>query len=292
MASYSIMGRNPFFQALDGLNVYNRSDDKVGMVVETDMSSAFRLRDRYAARGLRKPSFTALVARAVALALREQPHANRMPFTLPGYKRIVQFHDVHVMVAVEKDWPGHEQAVFVGNLRHADRLGLSDMTELLQGFAHANETNCSEWRMMLRILRWLPAFLVRRVMTLPFLHPRLWVAFHGGAVLISSPAKYGIDVMMGTWPWPLGISFGVVRDRPVALQGRVAVRPVMNLTLSFDRRLMGGAPAARFLKAVARNLEEAEARMDEGAPQEEPGPARGEPQAAGRLAGAANGEQL
>lgn len=271
MASYSIMGRNPFFEALGGLNAYNRSDDKVGMVVETDMSSACRLRDRYAARGLRKPSFTALVARAVALALREQAYANRIPFTLPGYKRIVQLDDVHVMVAVEKDWPGREQAVFVGNLRHADQMGLGRMTELLRGFAHADESNCAEWRTMLRLLRWLPPLLARRVMALPFLHPRLWVAFHGGAVLISSPAKYGIDVMMGTWPWPLGISFGLVKDRPMAVQGRVTVRPAMNLTLSFDRRLMGGAPAARFLKVVARNLEAAEARMDEGVPPEEQG---------------------
>ncbi len=258
MNDYTILNRNPFFEALGGLNAYNRSDDKVGMIVETDMSSATRLRARQANRGLRKPSFTALVTRAVALALRKHPYANRIPYTLPGYRRIVQLHHRHIMVAVEKDSPGREQAVFVGMIPDADRRNVEQITTMLFGLANATEANCREWRTMNRILRGLPPWLARRVMALPFLHPRLWLPFHGGSVLISSPAKYGIDTMIGTWPWPLGISFGLVKDRPVGIRGTLQLRPTMNLTLSFDRRLMGGAPAARFIKTVSRYLEGAE----------------------------------
>ncbi len=80
--------------------------------------------------------------------------------------------------------------------------------------------------------------------------------------MISSPSKYGVDMMFGTWPWPIGFSFGLVKDRVVAIDGRPAVRPTMSVTLSFDRRLMGGAPAARFFRAVCDKLENPELLMD------------------------------
>jgi hypothetical protein len=72
--------------------------------------------------------------------------------------------------------------------------------------------------------------------------------------MISSPAKYGVDIMVGAWPWPLGFSFGFVRRRPVAVGDRVEVRPTMFVTMSFDRRIMGGAPAARFFNSVCEEL--------------------------------------
>ena len=73
--------------------------------------------------------------------------------------------------------------------------------------------------------------------------------------MISSPAKYGVDLLVGNWPWPIGFSFGIVKDRPIAIDGTVQVRPTMSLIMSFDRRIMSGAPAARFFKSVADKLE-------------------------------------
>ena len=82
--------------------------------------------------------------------------------------------------------------------------------------------------------------------------------------MISSPAKYGVDIMVGAWPWPLGFSFGLVKERAMALKGEVVVRPTMALTMSFDRRLMGGAPAARFFRSVCDLLEDAEQTLESG----------------------------
>lgn len=79
--------------------------------------------------------------------------------------------------------------------------------------------------------------------------------------MISSPAKYGVDMLVGNWPWPIGISFGLVKERPFVINGELTVRPTMMLIMSFDRRLMGGAPAARFFKAVADRLENAESTL-------------------------------
>ena len=71
-------------------------------------------------------------------------------------------------------------------------------------------------------------------------------------------------MLVGNWPWPIGFSFGLVKDRPVAIDGVVVVRPTMMLIMSFDRRLMAGAPAARFFNAVAQTLDSAESGVIEG----------------------------
>jgi pyruvate/2-oxoglutarate dehydrogenase complex dihydrolipoamide acyltransferase (E2) component len=68
-------------------------------------------------------------------------------------------------------------------------------------------------------------------------------------------------MLVGNWPWPMGFSFGLVKERPVAIDGSVVARPTMMLSMSFDRRLMAGAPAARFFSAVGECLKNAETRL-------------------------------
>ena len=87
--------------------------------------------------------------------------------------------------------------------------------------------------------------------------------YRGGAVLVSSPAKYGVDAILGTWPHPVGISFGLVKPRPVVVEGAIVARPTFFLTLNFDRRVMAGAQAARFFKRIVDILEHPVREMDD-----------------------------
>lgn len=264
MSDFKVLGKNRFFEVLGGLNVENHGDNKVAMLSEIDMSSVERLRVENARLDSVKPSYTAFVAKAVSLALREQPHANRIAIEFPFWKRIVQLNDVHMTVAVERDQPGLEQAVYAGTIRHTDKLDLTAITKELQALAQATPETSERWRKLKWIVENLPCWLARWVLSIPRLSPSLWIEHRGGAVMISSPAKYGVDIMVGAWPWPLGFSFGLVKQRPLAVNGEVTVRQTMMLTMSFDRRLMGGAPAARFFRTVCDHLENAE--RDMGAP--------------------------
>ncbi|HVC77066.1 MAG TPA: dihydrolipoamide acetyltransferase family protein [Candidatus Micrarchaeaceae archaeon] len=47
-----------------------------------------------------------------------------------------------------------------------------------------------------------------------------------------------------------------IRKRPVAVDDAVAIRPIMNLTMSFDHRIIDGLAASRFLNAVQSGIEE------------------------------------
>ena len=47
-----------------------------------------------------------------------------------------------------------------------------------------------------------------------------------------------------------------IRKRPVVIDDEVVIRPIMNLTMSFDHRIVDGLAASRFLNDVQRRIEE------------------------------------
>lgn len=51
------------------------------------------------------------------------------------------------------------------------------------------------------------------------------------------------------------LAVGQIADTPVAVDGRVEIHPVMKLTLSYDHRVIDGAPAAHFLVRIREYLE-------------------------------------
>lgn len=262
MRAYSVLPKNPYFEVLGDLNAAeNRSDNKVAFLVEADFSSIERVRAEYDRSGLSKPTYTALIARAVALALREHPHVNRLPIEIPFWRRIVQLDRVHISVAVERDRPGIEQAVFVGTIRDTDEKSVDDIARELRTLSSATTENCPRWSLFHRLVERIPNFLARWILSAPKYSAALWLEHRGGAVLISSPAKYGVDAVIGTWLWPIGFSFGLVALRPKVVEGNIMVRPTCMITMSFDRRIIAGAPAARFMRRVICNLEQAESRL-------------------------------
>jgi 2-oxoglutarate dehydrogenase E2 component (dihydrolipoamide succinyltransferase) len=47
-----------------------------------------------------------------------------------------------------------------------------------------------------------------------------------------------------------------IQERPVAIDGKVEIRPMMYLALSYDHRLVDGREAVTFLVRIKENLED------------------------------------
>jgi pyruvate dehydrogenase E2 component (dihydrolipoamide acetyltransferase) len=79
----------------------------------------------------------------------------------------------------------------------------------------------------------------------------------GGTFTLSNLGMFGLDEFEAIInPPEAGIlAVGRIMDTPVANNGCVDVLPIMKLTLSYDHRLVDGAPAARFLVRVKEYLE-------------------------------------
>ena len=85
-------------------------------------------------------------------------------------------------------------------------------------------------------------------------------AYQRGTFTISTLGSTGIDWFTPVLNPPQIAILGVGRmqDRPVVIDGELAVRPMMTLTLVFNHRAVDGYPAGLFLADVARRLEAGE----------------------------------
>lgn len=230
---------------------------------EVDLTEVEAIRSR--SENVTRPSYTAMVVKAVALALREFPYANRrvvrnwwIPFSAV---RMQEFTTCDMAVACERNIKGVEVATFTDILRDADSLSLSEITGWLRALSQCDASNNRQWRTFNTIIERLPRLLSAILVRMPTLFHRLWEKYRGGSAWVSSPAKYGVDAVIGTWPSPLGVSFGLVKQRPVVRDGKVVACPTFLLTLNWDRRVMAGAQAARFFRRIVEILEQAQTEM-------------------------------
>jgi pyruvate dehydrogenase E2 component (dihydrolipoamide acetyltransferase) len=79
----------------------------------------------------------------------------------------------------------------------------------------------------------------------------------GGTFTITNLGMYEIDAFTPIINPPESAILGVGRivAKPVAVGGQVVVRDRVALSLSFDHRVVDGAPAARFLQRVKQLIE-------------------------------------
>ena len=80
----------------------------------------------------------------------------------------------------------------------------------------------------------------------------------GGTFTITNLGMFGVDVFTPIINLPECAILGVgrIRQEPAVVNGEVVVRQRMWLSLTFDHRLVDGAPAARFLQRITRYIEE------------------------------------
>lgn len=79
----------------------------------------------------------------------------------------------------------------------------------------------------------------------------------GGTFTVTNLGAYEIDAFTPIVNLPeVGIlGVGRIVEKPAVFQGEIAKRSMMFLSLSFDHRVVDGAPAAEFLRSVKQSLE-------------------------------------
>jgi pyruvate/2-oxoglutarate dehydrogenase complex dihydrolipoamide acyltransferase (E2) component len=89
---------------------------------------------------------------------------------------------------------------------------------------------------------------------------RLAVAeMQGGVFTLTSLGSFGIEFFNPVINWPESaiLRLGAIRQQPVPLpagQGTFVFQPQLPLSLTFDHRVVDGAPAARFLGELVQRI--------------------------------------
>ena len=191
------------------------------LITRADVTELVRTRSTLNAAGGLKISFTDLVLKAVAAALREHPLLNS---SFDG-KQVVLHDEVNLGMAVAL-----EDGLVVPVLHRADRLSLRQIAEATRELAAlARERR-----------------LTREQST-------------GGTFTVSNLGMYGITAFTPLINVPESAILGVGAVEEVLRfddHRQVVARRVLELSLTHDHRHIDGAPAALFLQSVRRMLEE------------------------------------
>ena len=166
-----------------------------------------------------KLGFMSFFIQAAVHALKAVPAVNAR---IEG-DEIVEQHYYDIGVAV-----GTEKGLVVPVLRDCDQLDLASLEKALAEFAQrAREGKLS----------------------LPDLE--------GGVFTISNGGIYGSVMSTPILNPPQSAILGMhaIQQRPVAVDGRVEIRPMMNLALSYDHRLIDGKEAVTFLIQIKKFVE-------------------------------------
>lgn len=227
---------------LDGFAVAEMPGGVLGRQI--DMSVAQRAIEALRSRGVRA-TYTHVLVRAVALALRRYPEGRQM---VAGYQRL-QPGSVDIGLSVA----GQTSYAPVLVIKDADERPLPALVDYLT--EAARETREKEQRDLEGMHRtgWIIPIGAARRLILRWLNRTFW--FRRRLVGI-----FQITCLPGTdWVAPLtfysgmALGFGQVRDTVLAIDGQPAVRPASWLTLSFDHKAHDG----QRVMALLRHIEEA-----------------------------------
>ena len=168
-----------------------------------------------------KMTHTDLIVAAVARALRKHPRMNASWEN----GRITVHQDVNVGLAIAV-----ENAVVAAVVHNADRASIGDIAK--QRIDKASRARSNK------------------------LSP---ADISGATFTISNLGMFNVDAFTAIIvPPQVGIlAVGAIVDRVVVVDGMLAVRPMMTVTLSSDHRVVDGASAARFLNDVVVAIGEA-----------------------------------
>jgi 2-oxoglutarate dehydrogenase E2 component (dihydrolipoamide succinyltransferase) len=191
---------------------------------EVDMSHVMRLRSEYKESFEKKHGvrlgFMGFFVKACIAALKELPNVNA---EIEGDDIIYKnYYDIGVAVSTER-------GLVVPVVRDADALSLAGIEAAINDFG----TRARDGKIKIEDLQ-------------------------GGTFTISNGGVFGSLMSTPILNSPQSGILGMhkIQERPVAIDHKVEIRPMMYLALSYDHRLIDGREAVTFLVRVKENLED------------------------------------
>lgn len=229
--------------------IAKQTDPIIGLL-EIDVTEArARIRTHEAATGVRL-SFTAFLVACVAHAVDQHKHVHA---GRNWRGRLVIFDDVDVTTMIEIEADGRRTPV--GHIiRAANRKSLQDIHDEIRSvqMAQTRSEAAAYVRLLVRIPRPVRRAMIRVMYRMPVMSKKM-----RGTVVVSAVGMFGTR---GGWAvvlpsHSLNVVVGGIVQKPGVVDGQIAIREYLNLTIAFDHRVVDGAPAARFAVQLQSMIE-------------------------------------
>lgn len=237
------------WNVLDLINVIGRGSVPTYIFADVDMTWAENLRKRLKEMGY-KTTVTAILLKAIAIAQRTHPLSRT---TVLPWGKTVLFNNIVAGFTVERFVNSHP-AVFFGAIDKADTKSVQEIAAELKSYAEDDMEKVPHLDIQNRFNN-MPWLFRRLIIWLGMRYPAVRLKYMGATFGLSSLGKFGIKLLIPPCVSTSTFGIGTVEDRPVVIDGKIEVRPMMTIALNFDHRVLDGAPAARFLKDVIELME-------------------------------------
>jgi pyruvate/2-oxoglutarate dehydrogenase complex dihydrolipoamide acyltransferase (E2) component len=215
-------------------------------LLEVDVSRArAHLREHKANTG-EALSFTAFIIACLAKAIDE--HKSVQAYRT-GRHQLILFEDVDVNTQIERDMDGQKSAIPY-TIRAANRKTFREIHHEIRAAQGEDVAKAAEG-MGFKAYPFLPTFLFRIgwwvLWRIGRTYPQVWTKYMGtvgitAVGMFGKGAGWGIPLTGHT----LSITLGGIAEKPGVVDGQIALREYLSLTMTFDHGIVDGAPAARF----------------------------------------------
>ena len=225
-------------------------------LLEVDVTKPRAFLHKYKAKTGEPLSFTAFIITCLARAVDEEKSVQALH---KGGKRLVIFDDVDVAMPIERVMGGQKQPI-VYIIRAANKKTILDIHREIRAaqvgsvekawVGLADLGRLQSWPMpLIRVGWWIFCWLRR---TYPQVQKR-----YGGTVGLTT---VGMFAKGGGWGIPLNdhtldITLGGIGEKLSRVDGQIASREKLDITLSFDHAIIDGAPATRFTQRLRELIE-------------------------------------
>jgi pyruvate/2-oxoglutarate dehydrogenase complex dihydrolipoamide acyltransferase (E2) component len=221
-------------------------------LLEVDVTRARAFLREYKTSTGESLSFTAFLIACLAKAVEEHKAVQAYR---QGSKRLILFEDVDVYTPIERNVAGQKQ-IMPSIIRAANRKTLREIHQEIR--AAQVQDVAKAWEGF-KAIHWpwlllLPVF--RLMVWMSERSPQLWKKYRG-TVGITAVGMFGKGAGWGI-PLPshsLWITVGGIGEKPGVVDGHIAIRDYLSLTISFDHEMIDGAPAARFTQRLKDLIE-------------------------------------
>lgn len=179
---------------------------------------------------------------------------------LSGKNQLVIFDDINVSVVVEKVIKGNKVPIPM-IIEKANDTSIESITTQINDAKNKELTEKDfvlqkKTRQIEKIYYYLPGFLRRYFWKFLLRNPKLAYRKMGNAAFTS----IGMMGKVNGWFIPVSvhpICFGIssVIKKPSVVNNRIEVREILNMSILIDHDVIDGAPMARFISELSKNIE-------------------------------------
>ena len=224
-------------------------------LLEVDVTEARQFIRDHAARTGEKLSFTAFILTCLgrAVEMDKSVHAYRN-----WRNQLVLFDDVDVTTSIEIELEGRKfpLAHVVRSVNEKTFQDIHAEIRTVQANPQRSQSMSGTQRRFFRVFLLLPPF-VRDFFYWLFTRSPHAIKKNIGTVMLTAVGMFGKGGGWGMTPtlYTLTVLVGGIAQKPSVVDGRIEIREILNLTLSFDHDIVDGAPATRFARRFADLLE-------------------------------------